>query len=143
LLVKGLDPLCFLDYDAYGDLKSESATSEHPFGFTGYQWDEETDLFYAKARYYDPVEGVFLREDPLQGDINTPPSLHRYNYAANNPTAFIDPTGLGNETPHYYESLLIGNIVGLTENESYAYALGSQIGDEFKQHDAMENTIGF
>jgi len=132
-----------LDYDAWGNLRSESGSSEHPKGFTGYHYDPETGLYYAKARYYDPEEGVFLREDPLQGDFNNPPSLHRYNYAASNPTAFIDPTGKANDTSHYYEALLIGKLVGLNEGQMLTYAIGAQIGDEFEHHDAIENSTAY
>ncbi|WP_223789562.1 RHS repeat domain-containing protein [Marinicella meishanensis] len=132
-----------IEYDVWGNQTNQSNTDENPFGFTGYQQDEDTGLYYAKARYYDPVEGVFLREDPLQGDISNPPSLHRYNYAASNPTFYIDPTGLANDTSHYYEALLIGKLVGLNEGQMYAYALGAQIGDEFKHHDAINNSSGY
>ncbi|MCB1604966.1 MAG: DUF2235 domain-containing protein, partial [Xanthomonadales bacterium] len=62
-------------------------------GFTGYQKDNDTGLYYANARYYDANTGTFLREDPWSGDINTPPSLHRYLYANSNPTVYIDPDG--------------------------------------------------
>ncbi|MCF6300266.1 MAG: hypothetical protein L3J52_03985 [Proteobacteria bacterium] len=82
-----------MDYDAWGNLKSQSSTSDHPFGFTGYQEDKDTGLYYAKARYYDSFTGRFNREDPLEGNINLPPTLHRYLYAGNNPTTYIDPDG--------------------------------------------------
>ena len=50
-------------------------------------------LYYAKARYYDPTLGLFLTEDPFAGEVNNPPSLHRYLYAYQNPTVWVDPTG--------------------------------------------------
>lgn len=47
------------------------------------------------ARYYDPSLGQFLTPDPL---VNTTDSktLDPYGYAANNPAAFADPTGMMN-----------------------------------------------
>ncbi|HID69421.1 MAG TPA: hypothetical protein EYP35_02920, partial [Desulfobacterales bacterium] len=42
-------------------------------------------------RYYDPVTGRFISEDPLGfrgGDVNL------YVYASNNPVLFVDPLGL-------------------------------------------------
>ena len=34
-----------------------------------------------------------MTEDPFEGVSTDPPSLHRYLYAKNNPTIFVDPTG--------------------------------------------------
>jgi RHS repeat-associated protein len=81
------------EYDAYGKVLAETGISEQPFGFTGYQKDDDTGLYYANARYYDSETGRFLREDPFEGDANTPPSLHKYLYAHANPTYHTDPTG--------------------------------------------------
>jgi len=58
--------------------------------------DRETGLYYARARYYDPELGIFLTQDPFEGQIDTPPSLHRYLYAYQNPTVYTDPTGRQN-----------------------------------------------
>ena len=45
------------------------------------------------ARYFDPKLGRFLTQDSYLGQIDDPPSLHRYLYANANPTFFTDPTG--------------------------------------------------
>ena len=55
--------------------------------------DKETGLLYAKARFYDPDTGKFLSEDAWAGDQLIAPSLHKYLYAYQNPTVWIDPTG--------------------------------------------------
>ncbi|MFK8012943.1 MAG: RHS repeat-associated core domain-containing protein, partial [Marinicellaceae bacterium] len=81
------------EYDAYGNLLTQAGSSEQPFGFTGHQFDQDTSLYYANARYYDATTARFNREDPLAGNQQTPPSLHRYLYANANPTVFIDPDG--------------------------------------------------
>jgi len=80
-------------WDAWGNLRSQSGDSFNLFGFTGHQRDEETGLYYAKARFYDPEVGRFLSEDPLNGEPQTPPSLHRYLYAFDQPTFYVDPSG--------------------------------------------------
>ena len=80
-------------YDAWGNLRAQTGASFNVFGFTGHERDDETGLYYFKARFYDPELGLFLSEDPFAGEVNTPPSLHRYLYAYVNPTAFMDPTG--------------------------------------------------
>jgi len=60
-----------------------------PFAFTGEPLDGN-GLQYHRARYYDPVMGVWASLDPLE-------TANRYMYVAGNPTNLIDPTGLQNE----------------------------------------------
>jgi RHS repeat-associated protein len=50
-------------------------------------------LYYLRARYYDRALGRFLSRDPSLGDEREPLSLQRYQYASNNPTNRVDPTG--------------------------------------------------
>tara|TARA_R110002050_G_scaffold11037_1_gene37568 strand:+ start:15046 stop:26178 length:11133 start_codon:yes stop_codon:yes gene_type:complete len=64
------------------------------FRFNGKEWDEETGNYYYGARYYDPKISVWLSVDPLVGNN---PNLTPYNFVANNPIIFIDPTGLDHE----------------------------------------------
>ena|GEM_PF-6140767 len=91
-------------YDAWGNLSRDQGSSENPFAFTGHRLDRPTGLYYAKARYYDPELGLFLTEDPFQGEVNNPPSLHRYLYAYQNPTVWVDPTGERGVTPDQFLS---------------------------------------
>ncbi|MBZ2190598.1 RHS repeat-associated core domain-containing protein, partial [Alcanivorax sp. JB21] len=80
-------------YDAWGNTRQQSGTSFNRFGFTGHEHDQETGLIYAKARYYDPETARFLSQDPWSGDVSMPPSLHKYLYAYQNPTVYVDPDG--------------------------------------------------
>lgn len=64
-----------------------------PIGFTGYVKDAESGLYYARARYYDPELGRFITQDPVEGSLLEPPSLHRYLYAYANPTVYTDSSG--------------------------------------------------
>lgn len=79
--------------DAWGVLRAEEGAYPNPFRFTGHQFDEATELYYAKARYYDPAAARFLTEDPAAGLPQHPPSLHRYGYAHQNPGVYTDPDG--------------------------------------------------
>ena len=81
--------------DAWGRYRvpSELSASANRFGFTGYLFDQETDLYYAKARFYDPEIGRFITQDSVLGQVDEPPSLNRYFYGNANPTTFTDPTG--------------------------------------------------
>ena len=79
-------------YDAFGNVQSESNPAvDHVFGFTGRPFDEDTGLYYNRARYYDPAIGRFISEDPsgyVAGDTNL------YRYVGNSPTNLTDPSGL-------------------------------------------------
>ena len=81
--------------DPWGNFRFpiELETSKNRFAFTGHIWDSETGLYNAKARYFDPKLGRFLTQDSYLGQIDEPPSLHRYFYAHANPTRYADPTG--------------------------------------------------
>ncbi len=52
-------------YDAYGNPSVTSSTIGNPYMFTGRRWDEETGIYYYRARQYDPTIGRFLQRDPL------------------------------------------------------------------------------
>ncbi|KIH77722.1 PEP-CTERM protein-sorting domain-containing protein/RHS repeat-associated core domain-containing protein [Geoalkalibacter ferrihydriticus] len=96
---------------------------ENPWMFTGRQLDEETGLYFYRARYYDCEKGRFLQRDPIldkaleikkqargfqplhsfikitnNSDSSTSQRklyvLNAYEYAASNPSNSVDPSGL-------------------------------------------------
>ncbi|HUG66186.1 MAG TPA: RHS repeat-associated core domain-containing protein, partial [Pirellulaceae bacterium] len=79
-------------YDSFGKRVSESnAAIDHLFGYTGREWDEDVDLQYNRARWYDPEQGRFVSNDPIGfggGDANL------YRYVENETTMYVDSTGL-------------------------------------------------
>jgi RHS repeat-associated protein len=79
--------------DAFGNLLTEDVEFGNPFVFTGREYEPELELYYYRARYYDPSLGRFLSPDPLPGKIDDPQTLNRYVYARNAPTRYTDPFG--------------------------------------------------
>ena len=78
-------------YYAFGEIRSCSGSTANPFKFVGclgYYDDPSTDFQYLRARYYGPAYGRFASRDRLG------PMHSAYAYAANSPTAFVDPYGL-------------------------------------------------
>jgi RHS repeat-associated protein len=51
-------------YDANGTEISESSVG-NPYLFTGRRFDDETGLYYYRARYYSPSIGRFMQPDPV------------------------------------------------------------------------------
>src|SRR5262249_28218689 len=62
--------------DTWGNFRfpTDPDSSKNRFAFTGHIWDEETGLYNAKARYFDPKLGRFLTQDSFLGQIDNPPS---------------------------------------------------------------------
>jgi RHS repeat-associated protein len=79
------NPIVTREYDPWGGLLQGVTTGG--YAFTGREWDAETELYYYRARYYDPVHARFLSSDPLT-------STNQYLYVGNRPLASIDPSGL-------------------------------------------------
>ncbi|MCF6244404.1 MAG: RHS repeat-associated core domain-containing protein [Sulfurovum sp.] len=82
-----------ITYDGhYGKILKHTKEEEtlNPYGYTGRETDQE-DLYYYRARYYDPTTQRFLSLDPIEfeaGDFNF------YRYVGGDPVNFVDPTGL-------------------------------------------------
>ena len=59
-------------YDPYGTTTATGETSSNPFQYTGRE-NDNTGLYYYRARYYDPGMGRFISSDPigLRGGLNT------------------------------------------------------------------------
>jgi RHS repeat-associated protein len=73
-------------YSAWG-VATQDAGSDDYRSFTGKDYDA-TGLIYFNARYYDPIVGRFVTEDPARNRLNW------YAYCENDPVNLMDPTGL-------------------------------------------------
>ena len=85
-------------------------------------------MYYAKARYYDPVLGVFLSPDAGRGDLTQPLSLQPYLYALQNPTGYVDPTG---------DIAFLNNLVGGAVSVGVGVVLSRVTGKEYTFTDAL------
>jgi RHS repeat-associated protein len=81
------------DYDIFGNPTLSIEVSACNLRYAGEYLDNETGLYYLRARYYDPSIGRFISEDSYWGDDTNPLSLNLYTYCFNDPIRFIDPTG--------------------------------------------------
>ncbi|HFO8722293.1 TPA: RHS repeat-associated core domain-containing protein, partial [Escherichia coli] len=79
------------EYDEWGNqLNEENPHHLHqPYRLPGQQYDKESGLYYNRNRYYDPLQGRYITQDPigLEGGW----SLYAYPL---NPVNGIDPLGL-------------------------------------------------
>ena len=80
-------------YDAFGNILEQTGTIDNSITYAGYQYDDETGLYYLNSRYYDSLTARFLSEDTYRGQLNDPLSLNLYTYCENNPIRYIDPDG--------------------------------------------------
>jgi RHS repeat-associated protein len=85
------------DTHAYKPFGITTASGSNPnrFRFTGREWDQETGLYYYRARYYDAQIGRFISEDPVR--FRGGPNF--YDYVNSEPTDLIDPSGLSGSRP--------------------------------------------
>ncbi|WDC03820.1 DUF6531 domain-containing protein [Escherichia albertii] len=79
------------EYDEWGNQMNEENPHHlyQPYRLPGQQYDEESGLYYNRHRYYDPLQGRYIIQDPigLKGGLNP------YQYPLN-PIEHIDPLGL-------------------------------------------------
>nr|WP_314844420.1 RHS repeat-associated core domain-containing protein [uncultured Microbacterium sp.] len=79
--------------DPYGAPIGSSGVWGSGTGYMNKPVTASTGLTTVGARTYDPVLGKFLSVDPVI-DTNLPQQNTGYTYSGNNPTTYMDPTGL-------------------------------------------------
>lgn len=80
-------------YTPFGEVIQDHIENRGHAGFTGHIRDTATGLTYAHARYYNPVIGRFLANDPIGFAGGGPAYFNRYAYASNDPVNKWDADG--------------------------------------------------
>jgi RHS repeat-associated protein len=81
------------DYDAWGNAVNVTGSTPNLYRYRGEQYDPDLNLYYLRARYFNPLTGRFLTRDPGAGKTIDPKTLHRYLYANGDPINGVDPQG--------------------------------------------------
>ncbi|EKO8726078.1 RHS repeat protein, partial [Escherichia coli] len=85
------------EYDEWGNLLNEENPHQlqQLIRLPGQQYEEESGLYYNRHRYYDPLQGRYITQDPigLEGGWNF------YQYPLN-PVQYIDSMGLASKYGH-------------------------------------------
>ncbi|HBA9214755.1 TPA: RHS repeat protein, partial [Escherichia coli] len=87
----------YAEYDEWGNQLNEENPHQlqQLIRLPGQQYDEESGLYYNRHRYYDPLQGRYITQDPigLKGGWNF------YQYPLN-PVQYIDSMGLASKYGH-------------------------------------------
>lgn len=77
-------------YSPYGESSTVGPdVTNNPTQYTSRENDNQTGLYFYRARYYDPVRKVFISDDPLGLEAG----VNFTGYVEGNPVTYTDPTG--------------------------------------------------
>ncbi len=79
----------FYAYSPYGEASTLGDDEGNAIQYTARE-NDNTSLYFYRARYYDPVLKRFISEDPI--GMTAGPNFYRF--VNNNPVSFTDPLGL-------------------------------------------------
>lgn len=121
------------EYEPFGasrsSLKVDPLAPDNPMRFTG-EYRDTTGLYHLRARQYDSSLGRFLSVDPFPAPV-LKPYLCAYSYVGNQPTMFVDPSGLvaeGVRSCRDWGSFVAGGANVLYGGYKYATGIGTFVG---------------
>nr|WP_322113453.1 RHS repeat-associated core domain-containing protein [Leptospira soteropolitanensis] len=118
------------------------------FKYTGQEEDQESGLYYYKARYYDAALGRFVSNDGMVFPDKAQ-GMNRMMYVEGNPLKWADRSGNKISTPLAWG--LVGAVaaqnLGLSMQQGFALGYGfgknqQQKSNNSKLRNTMDNTIG-
>lgn len=131
-------------YDSFGFMTNSTGSATNALRYTARHFDSATGLYYDRARYYDPIAGRFISEDPIGFDAG--PNF--YSYTLNNPLRFADPLGTdvwlegpsGNE-PYLHLSINVGDPNGNYDSYSFGVNGDARLGGEVYKDTSLGGEI--
>lgn len=120
-------------HDPFGNTSRSGSANSNGFQYTGRE-NEGNGLYFYRARYYSPLLGRFVNEDPigLGGGINF------YKYAGDNPISFNDPSGLDYKVSQTDGTTITVDVAitmyGAGANSALAGKWGQQISSVWNGH---------
>ncbi len=130
------------DYQPFGEeiARASYGADDVRKKFTSYERDDETDVDFAEARYYNHKLGRFNSIDPIfiSGKrLLDPQQIYLYIYVRNNPLKFNDPNGedvnLANQTEEGRKKALSKITVNMTQAE--ADNVDARYNEKTKKHE--------
>lgn len=79
-------------FQPFGQRMDAAGVNPTSYGFTG-EWMDDSGLVHLRARYLNPRIGLFLSLDAEMGLLESPNTLHKWQYAFNSPLLIADPSG--------------------------------------------------
>ena len=78
---------------SFGQLIGQDGKSTTNYLYTNQEYDQESELYYYNARYYNPRLGKFISRYPFLVRDGDTLSRNGYTYVKNNPLKYVDPSG--------------------------------------------------
>ncbi len=120
-------------------MKRQGDKVKQPYTYTSREWDKEIELYFYRARYYDPSIGRFLNKDPIGfagGDVNL------YGYVGQNPLIWVDPYGLAARGNHKLDAGQVLKIKEQLKNLSLDNKTRNELKAKLKRHEKATGERG-
>ncbi len=132
----------------FGQILHATGDSKNSYAFNGRRWDGDSELYYFRARFYDPQTGRFISPDPVRflGGWNL------YSYVNNDPINRADPLGLRpiDALPRFITDMIPESIkkatpdaVGITGSVTAGKVLGFKTGLNYQYFGPNDPRNGF